>query len=105
MHKKQHDSDLLSHLTRERLAELESRPRTPLRVFMDYTVCLMPVVFGLLALAEYLYVPNLKGNTSTSTYTYFLAVLIVISGIYFALSFFSRRAFIVLRYIRVTDGI
>lgn len=98
MHKKSMDVDVLSHLTRERLAELESRPKTPLRVFLDYSVCLMPVIFGLLALAEYLFVPNLKGNTSTSTYTYFLAVLISIAGIYFILSFFSRKAFYTLRY-------
>ena len=45
-------SDVLSHLTRERLAELESRPRTPARIFCDYIICLMPVIFGLLAMAE-----------------------------------------------------
>ena len=83
MHKKSMDVDVLSHLTRERLAELESRPKTPVSVFLDYTVCLMPVIFGLLALAEYLFVPNLKGNTSTSTYTYFLTVLISIAAVYF----------------------
>ena len=98
MHKKTIGADVLSHLTRERLAEIESRPRTPLRVFMDYTVCLMPVIFGLLALAEYLYVPNVKGASSTSTYTYFLAILITAAGIYFVMSFFSRKIFLVLRY-------
>ena len=98
MHKKTSGADVLSHLTRERLAELESRPRTPLRVFMDYVICFMPVIFGLFALAEYLYVPNLKGNKSTSTYTYFLAILILTAGIYFVMSFFSKKIFLVLRY-------
>ena len=98
MHKKSTGADVLTHLTRERLAELESRPRTPLRIFMDYTVCFMPVIFGLLALAEYLYVPNVKGSTATSTYTYFLSFLITAAGIYFVMSFFSKKAFIVLRY-------
>ena len=91
-------SDVLSHLTRERLAELESRPRTPMRVFIDYIVCFMPIISGLLALFEYLYIPNLKGNSSTSTYTYFLAVLILLAGIFFIVSFFSRKVFYVLRY-------
>ena len=98
MHKKTSGADVLSHLTRERLAELESRPRTPLRVFMDYVICFMPVIFGLLALAEYIYVPNLKGNKSTSTYTYFLAILLLTAGIYFVMSFFSKKIFLVLRY-------
>lgn len=98
MHKKSSGADVLSHLTRERLAELESRPRTPLRVFMDYVICFMPVIFGLLALAEYIYVPNLKGNKSTSTYTYFLAILIATAGIYFVMSLFSKKIFLVLRY-------
>ncbi|MBQ6773494.1 MAG: ABC transporter permease subunit [Synergistaceae bacterium] len=91
-------SDVLSHLTRERLAELESRPRTPARIFCDYIICLTPVIFGLLAMAEYLYVPNLKGNNSTNTYTYFLLVLILIAGAFFITSIFSRKVFYVLRY-------
>ncbi len=90
--------DVLNHLTRERLAELESRPRTGLIILLDYTICLMPVVFGLLALAEYLYVPNLKGNTSTSTYAYFLGALTIFGGGFFVASLFWRRAFYVLRY-------
>ena len=94
----QNNSDVFSHLTRERLAELESKPRTPLRVLADYTVCLMPIVFGLLALAEYLYIPNLKGNESTSTYSYFLGVLILFVVIFFIVSLFLRKAFYVLRY-------
>ncbi len=94
----QNNSDVFSHLTRERLAELESKPRTPLRVLADYTVCLMPIVFGLIALAEYLYIPNLKGNESTSTYSYFLGVLIVFAGELFIVSLFWRKAFYVLRY-------
>ena len=98
MRKESTGIDVLSHLTRERLAELESRPKTPVRIFLDYSICFMPVVFGLAALAEYLFVPNLKGNTSTSTYTYFLAVLISVSAIYFVLSFFSKKVFYVLRY-------
>ena len=94
----QNNSDVFSHLTRERLAELESKPRTPLRVLADYTVCLMLIVFGLIALAEYLYIPNLKGNESTSTYSYFLGVLIVFAGGLFIVSLFWRKAFYVLRY-------
>lgn len=88
-------SDVLNHLTRERLAELESKPR---HLFIDYSVCIMPVIFGLLALAEYLYVPNLPGYSSGSTYSYFLGILIAIAGVFFVVSLFWRKAFYVLRY-------
>lgn len=91
-------SDVLNHLTRERLAELESEPRTTLRIFVDYVVCLMPVMFGLLALAEYLCVPNLQGYSSTQTYSYFLGILIAIAGGFFVLALFRRKTFYLLRY-------
>ena len=48
-----------------------------MHLFCDYLICFLPVLAGCLALAEYLWVPNLKGNRSTPTYTYFLTVLIV----------------------------
>ena len=92
------NGEILNHLTRERLFELESKPRTPLRLFCDYLVCLMPVIFGLLTLAEYLYVPNLAGNTTPSTYTYFIIVLTVISGLMFIVSIVSRKFFYRLRH-------
>ena len=57
--------DVLNNLTRERLLELESAPRTPLRLFCDYLICFLPVLAGCAALAEYLLVPNLKGNPGT----------------------------------------
>ena len=89
---------VLDNLTRDRLEELESAPRTPMRLFCDYLICFLPVLAGCLALAEYLWVPNLKGNRSTPTYAYFLAVLIVASLAFFAAAFRSRRVFYRLRY-------
>lgn len=98
MSKSYNSGDILNHLTRERLLELESKPRTPIRLFCDYLICFMPVIFGFLALAEYLYVPNLAGNSTTSTYTYFIIVLIVIVGLAFVISIFSRKFFYLLRH-------
>ena len=51
---------VLDNLTRDRLEELESAPRTPMRLFCDYLICFLPVLAGCLALAEYLWVPNLN---------------------------------------------
>ena len=65
---------------------------------IDYIVCLMPVIFGIFAVAEYIFIPNLKGNTSTSSYTYFLCTLIFIFAIFFVLSLFREKFFSALRY-------
>ncbi len=64
----------------------------------DYAVCFMPVLAGMFALAEYLYIPNLSGNISTSTYIYFLGVLTAAAGAFFVASIFWRKAFYRLRY-------
>lgn len=90
--------DVLRNLTRERLLELESAPRTRERILFDYLVCCLPVLAGCLALAEYLFVPNLKGNDSTATYAWFLAVLILMSLAAFAAAFRSRRILYRLRF-------
>lgn len=64
----------------------------------DYIICSMPMILGAAAVAEYIYVPNLNGNTSTSTYIFFLGTLIFIAGIFFVLSLFSEKIFRALRY-------
>ena len=88
----------LNHLTRESLEELESAPRTFARILIDYTICLMPIIFGCLAAAEYIFVPNLSGNVSTNSYTYFLCVMILFAVIFFITALFSKKAFVTLRY-------
>lgn len=88
----------LNHLTRESLEELESAPRTFARILVDYTICLMPIIFGCLAAAEYIFVPNLSGNVSTNSYTYFLCVMILFAVIFFITALFSKKAFVTLRY-------
>ena len=42
---------VLDNLTRDRLEELESAPRTPMRLFCDYLICFLPVLAGCMALA------------------------------------------------------
>jgi NitT/TauT family transport system permease protein len=88
----------LNNLTREGLAELESVPKTAVRILTDYMICLMPVIFGCLSLAEYIFIPNLTGNISTNSYIYFLCALILSAGIFFVAALFSKKAFVSLRY-------
>ena len=90
--------DVLNHLTRERLAELESAPRTPLRLLCDYFICSFPIFAGALALAEYLMIPNLEGNTATATYAWFLAFLIMLAGTLFFAALRWQRPFYILRH-------
>ena len=90
--------DVLNHLTRERLLELESAPRTPLRVLCDVLVCLTPTAAGAFALWEYLAVPDLRGNSHTLTYAWFLGALVALVLGWFLLSLRLRRAFFALRH-------
>ncbi len=90
--------DIFNNLTRERLTELESVPRTGLRLVCDYLICLMPVLAGCMALAEYILIPNLRDNTSTQVYIYFIAALTAAAVIFFIAAFKSRKTFYMLRY-------
>ena len=88
--------DVFNNLTRERLSELESVPRTGLRLVCDYLICLMPVLAGCMALAEYILIPNLRDNTSTQVYIYFIAALTAAAVIFFIAAFKSRKIFYIL---------
>ena len=85
-------------LTREELLLLENAPRTGAAVLLDSLVCLLPVAASALALAEYLYVPNLPGNESTSLYAFFLSFFIAVFVLAFAAAMANRRVFSALRY-------
>ena len=90
--------EVLNNLTRERLRELESAPRTPLRAFFDRLTCFLPVAAGGVALWEYLCLPNVKGAVSTMTYVYFLGLLTALALGAFLFSLRSPRFALVLRF-------
>ena len=53
---------------------------------------LLPIIFGILAILEYLYFPNYDENMLASpVYLYFLTFLIVLYGIFFAISFKNKQ--------------
>lgn len=89
---------MLNHLTRERLRELESAPRTPWRIFIDTLICFLPTLAGCGAIAEYMMLPNVKGAEATMTYVWFLAVLTAAVFALFVMSFASKRVFAWMRY-------
>lgn len=85
-------------LTRDELAILESRPRTKFQKFLDYVVCFLPVVAGVVALWEYNCLPDLQGNTHGNDYNWFILALTGLALIGFLASFCGRRAFRWMRY-------
>ncbi|EEX48831.1 ABC transporter, permease protein [Jonquetella anthropi E3_33 E1] len=85
-------------MTKDQLRELESAPLTKKRAALDLLIRAMPIFAGLLAMAEYLCLPDLEGNSHTMTYAYFLGALIAAAAAAFIGSFFSRRVYDRLRH-------
>lgn len=89
------------NLTERQLRDLEAAPKTKKDKIFDRVICALPIIMGIVAVCEYLYVPNYK-QTSTYTitynYVYFLGFLILLAIGIFIASLFSRRAFDYLRY-------
>lgn len=84
-------------MTKDELMELESAPKSRLQIIIDRLICFLPIAAGGLALLEYYMVPNMKGNTSTDVYAYFIAILMAAIAVFFAASLFSRKLFYKLR--------
>ena len=67
----------LTNLTEAELRELEKKPKSNREILWDKIVCFFPAIMAIIHLLEYLYVPNLPGNTATNTYTGFLVIFII----------------------------
>lgn len=90
---------LVHDMTKDELLELENRPKTKKDILLDRLICALPIGMGLLALAEYHFLPDVAKNFNPHYYVYFLGGLLTLSGIYFILSLFNKRVFKKLRYI------
>lgn len=88
----------LEMMTREELKELERVPKTKRQNLQDRFISFFPIIAGILAIMEYLYIPNHKNNTCTYTYVWFLGILITAVLVLFLVSIRSRRIFDLLRY-------
>lgn len=85
-------------LSQRDLRRLERRDRTRAQQLADRLVCLLPVLAGLLAVLEYLYVPSVPFARLTWTYPAFMGGLIALALAGFVASLASERAFEYLRY-------
>ena len=79
----------LDKLTRQQLKELEERQKTPFQKFLDLVIMLLPVVCGLIAIAEYHFVPNNSPNNNPMTYMGFLIILVSLYVLYFLYAFIT----------------
>ncbi len=82
----------------DELRRMERGQRTAAQRFADAAVCLLPTLVGVAAILEYLYVPNVSGNTITWTYVYFMGILTAGAFAAFAATFVNERAFEAVRY-------
>lgn len=79
-------AEQLSGLTRQQLKELEQKEKTKGQILLDRIIMLLPIVCGIVAMLEYLYVPDNSPNNNPFTY---LGALIVFVLVYVAYLLFA----------------
>lgn len=70
------DAKSMNKLTREQLLELEEREKTPKQKRADLFFVFMPLVCGMIALLEYLLMPDVNANPMPYLYTVALSIAI-----------------------------
>lgn len=88
------DAEFRGTLTREKLLELEAAPKSPA---FEAMIRFLPVPAGLAAIAEYIFVPNVRGAESTYVYSVFLGLLTCACAVAFVCAFSSSQVERVLR--------
>ena len=71
------DAKSLRKLTREQLAELEEREKTPREKMMDLIITVLPAVVLAISLLEYTVMPDVNPNPMRNMYTVVLAIVFV----------------------------
>lgn len=78
-------------LTRQQLAELEEKEKTPLQKLQDNIIVLLPILCGILSILEYQLLPNSFSNKNPNTYLVLLILLTGYYGIRTLLSFIKKK--------------
>ena len=84
-------SKQVANLTRQELMELEEKEKTPMQKLLEAVIMALPVLCGVIALLEYLILPDLSRNKNPMYYVYVLIALIAVY-IGFALFVLYKRA-------------
>ena len=72
------DAKSSAKLTREELMELEEKDKTPRQKMMDKILMTLPILMFIIALAEYLLLPDINPNPMPHMYTGVMAGLLVV---------------------------
>lgn len=84
--------------TKEELLELESGQLTKSQIKLNYLICFLPVLMGIVCELEYYLIKNHGSNYSTNVYGIFLGVFILALFIAFLISLKNKNLFRKLRY-------
>ena len=88
--KQKEDSEDLSKLTRQQLRDLEAREKTTGQKVLDSIIVVLPVVCGMIAILEYMLIPNGNQNQDIYTYLGLLIILIVAYIVYMTVGGISK---------------
>ena len=88
--KRKEDSEDLSKLTRQQLRDLEAREKTTGQKVLDSIIVVLPVVCGMIAILEYMLIPNGNQNQDIYTYLGLLIILIVAYIVYMTVGGISK---------------
>lgn len=82
----------MAALTRQELKDLEAKEKTELEKAFDILIQCLPNVCGLLAILEYLLIPDNSTNRNPNTYLGFLVLLILVYDICGIAAAWKRRS-------------
>ncbi|MDR1966071.1 MAG: ABC transporter permease subunit [Synergistaceae bacterium] len=75
------------------LRQIEAAPKSKSRLAADRAVAALPLVMGVLVIAQYKKAPNAGNAVATDTYAYFIALLASAVLAMLVASFFSKKAY------------
>lgn len=84
-------TEVVRQLSRQELMQLEQRETTDAQKRVDFLITLLPLFTGLLAIAEYIFLPDKYNNPHAIRYLVFLAVPILIYLAVWSVSLLRRK--------------
>lgn len=76
------DTTQLENLTRRQLKELEEKEKTPIQKVFEFIIMILPLVCGVVAILEYLMLPDKSRNQNPMYYVYVLIIFMVAYSAY-----------------------
>lgn len=87
-----------AEINKEKLIELESRPKTKFQKGMDFFVCILPILCMGVALAEYCLVPDIRENYAPRNYVNLILFFLIMYSIWVSISLKNKGKMRKVRY-------